>query len=185
MFMLMASENGTSHAHDREWEAESPADTVQRKVRDTTAQVASGWKQAKNQLTDQLIAEGVSLKRAARVAEATIRRAQAKQGRTVFHYADVEQEFEQRSRTAGVDPRRIEAGKRRVWTAARATAESNGVPIEEALFLCYSESLDVHSDFLVAVASGEEPPPAEDPAPAEEPSRRDGDSTGSVPPPAS
>ena len=179
----MESTSGNPEAKARQWLPESPAESVQRRVDQTTVKRASGWKQAKHELTDQLIAQGVNPKRAARVAEATIRRAQAKQGHTVFHYADVEQEFEQRSRTAGVDPRRIEAGKRRVWTAARATAESNGVPIEEALFLCYSESLDVHSDFLVAVASGEEPSPPEDPAPAEEPSRRDGDSTGSVPPP--
>ena len=158
----MASTGGSSEAQDREWEPESPAAPVQRAVEQTTAEHAKGWKQAKNHLTDQLIAQGVNPKRAARVAEATIRRAQAKEGHSVFHYADVEQEFEDRSRVAGADPRRIEAGKRRVWTAARATAESNGLPIEEALFFCYHESLDVHSDFLVAVAPDDETSEAED-----------------------
>lgn len=160
----MASADGSPKSQGREWEPESPAAPVRRAVQQTTAQHAKGWKQGKNELTDQLIAQGVNPKRAARVAEATIRRAQAREGHSVFHYADVEQEFEDRARDAGADPRRIEAGKRRVWTAARATAESNGVPIEEALFFCYSESLDVQSDFLVAVASDDETPDGDDDA---------------------
>ncbi len=138
---------------DNEWQPVTPADQVQQ----TMVQQATGWKQARNKIMDQLIAEGVPPKRAARVAEATIRRAQAIEGHTVFHYADVEEEFESRALQAGADPRRIEAGKRRVWTAARATAESKGVEVEEALFFCYHESLDVQSDFLVAVAPEEEP----------------------------
>ena len=162
----MESTNGSPGAKDRQWQPESPAETVQRTIDQTTVKRASGWKQAKHELTDQLIAQGVNPKRAARVAEATIRRAHAKEGHSVFHYADVEQEFEQRSRNAGADPRRIEAGKRRVWTAARATAESNGVPIEEALFFCYSETLDVHAEFLVAVASEDERLEPEDAAKA-------------------
>lgn len=164
----MASASGNPKAKDQKWEPESPAAPVQRAVRETTVQESSGWKQAKHDLTDQLIGQGVNPKRAARVAEATIRRAQAKQGQSVFHYADVEEEFEQRALGAGADPRRIEAGKRRVWTAARATAESHGLPLEEALFLCYSESLDVHSEFLIAVSPDDEeseapPKPAANP----------------------
>jgi hypothetical protein len=154
--------SGSPQAPDREWQPEGPEAAVKREVHKTTVGKASGWKQARNQLADRLIAEGVTPKRAARVAEATIRRAQAKEGHSVFHYADVEQEFEHRAREAGHDPRHIEEGKRRVWTAARATASEHGVEVEEALFFCYSETLDVHSDFLIAVATEDEAVEAED-----------------------
>jgi len=155
--MASASEKPT-------WEPESPVAPVKRAVEQAVIQQASGWKQARNKITDELIAQGVPPKRAARVAEATVRRAQAKEGHTVFNYADVEEEFENRALQAGTDPRRIEAGKRRVWTAARATAESKGVEVEEALFFCYHESLDVQSDFLVAVSPDEETDDGDHPA---------------------
>jgi hypothetical protein len=117
---------------------------------------------ARVELTEKLIAQGVHPTRAERVAEATIRRARAKAGRTVFYYADVEYQFEERCRNTGADPSRIEASKHRVWTAARATAETHGCAIEEALFFCYQEGLDVHREFLVAVAASDEETPADD-----------------------
>jgi len=142
----------------------APGQRVQSVGPPTAPQQPSNYEAARTELTEKLIAEGVDPKRAERVAEATIRRARAKAGRTVFHYADVENEFEERCRGAGADPARIEATKRRVWTAARATAETHGLPIEEALFFCYREGLDVHREFIVAVSASDDDTPAADPA---------------------
>jgi hypothetical protein len=117
-----------------------------------------GQEAAKRELTELLVAEGVDSKRAEHVAEATIRRAWANEGRSVFYYADIEHEFLQQLRDAGVDPEGIESTKRRVWTAARATAKSNGLPMEEALYFCYAEGMDVQHDFLVAVGVSDDEP---------------------------
>lgn len=116
-----------------------------------TPQRAAGYEDAKAELSRQLLSQGVDQKRAELVAEATIRRAWANEGRSVFYYADIEHEFLQQLREAGVDPEGLEATKRRVWTAARATAQSNHLPMEEALFFCYSEGIDQKQDFIVAV----------------------------------
>ena len=121
----------------------------------TTPLRAAGYEEAKAELGRQLVAQGVEEKRAERVAEATIRRAWANEGRSVFYYADVEHEFLQQLREAGVDPDGLEATKRRVWTAARATAKTNGVAMEEALFFCYSEGMDHKQEFVVAVGASE------------------------------
>jgi hypothetical protein len=116
-----------------------------------TPQRAAGYEDAKAELSRQLVSQGVEQRRAEVVAEATIRRAWANEGRSVFYYADVEHEFLQQLRDAGVDPEGLEATKRRVWMAARATARSHQLPMEEALFFCYSEGIDNKQDFLIAV----------------------------------
>lgn len=124
-------------------------------ARRSAPQRAAGHEEARRELAEQLISQGVEEKRAERVAEAMIRRAQAKQGHTVFHYADVEEEFEQRCRRLTNDPHKIEASKRRVYAAAKATANSTGLPVEEALFFCYQDAIEYYREFLVAVAREE------------------------------
>ena len=99
-------------------------------------------------LTEQLEAQGVDPKQARLVAEAAARRAQARERRQVFYYADAEYELEERYRSVGASPELIEEAKVKVWAAARETAAESGCSLEEALFFCFHEAADAHRDFL-------------------------------------
>jgi hypothetical protein len=100
------------------------------------------------ELTEQLLAQGVDQKQAERVAEAAIRRRQAHEGHRVFYYGDAEYELDELYRTHGASPELIEDAKEKVWKAARETAAESGCSLEEALFFCFHEAADVYREFL-------------------------------------
>jgi len=106
----------------------------------------------RGQLIEELVAQGVDRSRARRVAEASVRRAEARRNGQVFYFADMESEFEVLCRNTGGDPASIENAKQRVWAVARETAERRGCAVEEALFFCFHESLYLHRE-LLATAS--------------------------------
>ena len=108
----------------------------------------SGWGELRDDLTAKLVSQGAEQKRAERVAEATVRRAQAREEQRVFYYADVQYELEDLCRSAGVGPDGIDHAVRKVWSVAREIAEEHGCSVEEALFFCFHESVDVHRESL-------------------------------------
>jgi hypothetical protein len=99
-------------------------------------------------LTEALLAEGVDQAHAERVAEAAQRRARARERQQVFYYADVEYKLETMYHEVGASPELIEDVKLKVWAAARETADHTGCSIEEALFFCFHEAVDMQDEFL-------------------------------------
>jgi hypothetical protein len=108
---------------------------------------------ARGQLIDELVAQGVDRSRARRVAEASVRRAEATRKGQPFYFADMESEFEVLCRNTGGEPASIANAKQQVWNAARETAERHGCALEEALFFCFHESLYMHRELLNASAT--------------------------------
>ena len=100
------------------------------------------------QLNEALLADGVDEVMASRVAEAAQRRDRARERHQVFYYADVEYKLETMYHSVGASPELIEDVKVKVWGAARDTAEHTGCSIEEALFFCFHEAVDMHQEFL-------------------------------------
>jgi hypothetical protein len=82
--------------------------------------------------------------KAERVAEAALRRIQARDEGRMFIYVDVEYELEDLYRAGGASPEQIAAAKQRVWEAAREISVQRELPIEEALFFCFHEAADAH-----------------------------------------
>ena len=110
---------------------------------------------ARGQLIEELIAQGVDRSRARRVAEASVRRAEATRKGQPFYFADMESEFDVLCRNTEGDPANIASAKQRVWAVARETAEQHGCALEEALFFCFHESLYLHRELLAnAVTNG-------------------------------
>jgi hypothetical protein len=104
-------------------------------------------------LIEELAALGVDANTAGRVAEASIRRAQARSDREVFRYTDVEDQFEALCRSTGAGAVRVEQAKQRVWAIAMGVSDAHGCAIEEALFFCYCEGLYVHRGILESVGT--------------------------------
>lgn len=102
----------------------------------------------RGQLIEELVSQGVDRSRARRVAEASVRRAEATRKGQAFYFADMESEFDVLCRNTEGDPASIANAKQRVWNAARETAERHGCALEEALFFCFHESLYVHRELL-------------------------------------
>ena len=107
---------------------------------------------ARGQLIEELVSQGVDRSRARRVAEASVRRAEASRKGQPFYFADMESEFEVLCRNTGGEPAGIANAKQQVWNAARETAERHGCALEEALFFCFHESLYVHRELLANVS---------------------------------
>ena len=103
---------------------------------------------ALNELTEQLVAQGVDPKQAELVSEAAERKAKARENHQVFFYADAEHALEDIYRSYGASPELIEDAKEKVWKAARETSVENGCAIEEALFFCFHEAADYYREFL-------------------------------------
>ena len=103
---------------------------------------------ALNELTEQLLAQGVDPKQAELVSEAAERKVRARQNHQVFYYADAEHALEDMYRSYGASPELIEDAKEKVWKAARETSVENGCAIEEALFFCFHEAADYYREFL-------------------------------------
>jgi hypothetical protein len=103
---------------------------------------------ARGQLIEELVSQGVDRSRARRVAEASVRRAEATRKGQPFYFADMESEFEVLCRNTGGEPASIANAKQQVWNAARETAERHGCALEEALFFCFHESLYLHRELL-------------------------------------
>jgi hypothetical protein len=103
---------------------------------------------ALNELTEQLVAQGVDPKQAELVSEAAERKARARENHQVFFYADAEHGLEEMYRSYGASPELIEDAKEKVWKAARETSAENGCTIEEALFFCFHEAADYYREFL-------------------------------------
>jgi hypothetical protein len=103
---------------------------------------------ALNELTEQLVAQGVDPKQAELVSEAAERKAKARENHQVFFYADAEHALEEMYRSYGASPELIEDAKEKVWKAARETSAENGCTIEEALFFCFHEAADYYREFL-------------------------------------
>jgi hypothetical protein len=131
------------HSHAPEPSAPQTPSAPQRDLNQLAAAEA-----ARGQLIEELVSQGVDRSRARRVAEASVRRAEASRKRQVFYFADMESEFEILCRNTGGDPASIENAKQRVWAAARETAERHECALEEALFFCFHESLYVHRELL-------------------------------------
>jgi hypothetical protein len=85
---------------------------------------------------------------AARVAEAAERRTKARERQQVFYYADIEYKLETLYLEVGASPELIEDVKLKVWGAARETVDHTGCSIEEALFFCFHEAVDMQHEFL-------------------------------------
>jgi hypothetical protein len=83
-----------------------------------------------------------------RVAEAALRRDQAKREGKPFIYIDVVFELEALYRENGASDREIELAKSDVWDAAREISDKLGFPIEECLFFCFHEAIDVYRESL-------------------------------------
>jgi hypothetical protein len=81
-----------------------------------------------------------------RVAEAVQRRVAAKESGHAFIYIDVVQELEDLYRSNGATDREIELAKSDVWDAARGISDELGFPIEECLFFCFHEAMDVYGE---------------------------------------
>jgi hypothetical protein len=96
---------------------------------------------------------GADLTKAERVAEAALRRAQARDEGRMFIYVDVEYELEDLYRASGASAELITAAKQEAWDAARQISEQRGVLIEEALFFCFHEAADAYRDSAVAEAA--------------------------------
>ena len=88
------------------------------------------------------------------VAEAAVRRDQAKREGKPFIYIDVVFELEELYRENGATDREIELAKSDVWDAAREISDKLGFPIEECLFFCFHEALDVYRENLPAAGNG-------------------------------
>jgi hypothetical protein len=84
--------------------------------------------------------------KAERVAEAAVRRTQARDEGRMFIYVDVEYELEDLYRASGASPEQIAAAKQRVWDAAREISVGRELPIEEALFFCFHEAADAYRE---------------------------------------
>ena len=104
--------------------------------------------EARGQLIEELVAQGVDRSRARRVAEASVRRAEATRKGQPFYFADIESEFDVLCRNTGGDPANIASAKQHVWAVARETAERHGCALEEALFFCFHESLYMYRELL-------------------------------------
>jgi hypothetical protein len=89
------------------------------------------------------------------VAEAAVRRDQAKRESKPFIYIDVVFELEETYRENGATDREIERAKSDVWDAAREISGELGFPIEECLFFCFHEALDVYRENLPVSAGAE------------------------------
>jgi hypothetical protein len=100
------------------------------------------------ELTAALKAHGVDEVMAARVAEAADRRTKARERQQVFYYADIEYKLESIYSEVGASPELIEDVKVKIWGAARDTADHTGCSIEEALFFCFHEAVDMQHEFL-------------------------------------
>lgn len=96
---------------------------------------------------------GADTTKAERVAEAALRRAQARDEGRMFIYVDVEYELEDLYRAGGASPELISAAKQQAWDAARAISERRGLPIEEALFFCFHEAADAYRVSASAAAA--------------------------------
>jgi hypothetical protein len=140
-------ENGAAatlqHSHAPEPSAPQTPTAPQRDLNQLAAAEA-----ARGELIEELVSQGVDRSRARRVAEASVRRAEASRKREVFYFADMESEFEVLCRNTGGDPASIETAKQRVWAIARETAEHRRCTLEEALFFCFHESLYLHRELL-------------------------------------
>jgi len=85
-----------------------------------------------------------------RVAEAALRRDEAKREGKPFIYIDVVFELEALYRENGASDREIELAKSDVWDAAREISDKLGFPIEECLFFCFHEAIDVYGESLAS-----------------------------------
>ena len=124
----------------------SPAPQPSAPQRDLNQLAAA--EEARGQLIEELVAQGVDRSRARRVAEASVRRAEATRKGQSFYFADMESEFDVLCRNTGGDPANIASAKQRVWAVARETVEQHGCALEEALFFCFHESLYLHRELL-------------------------------------
>jgi hypothetical protein len=95
---------------------------------------------------DQVIALGRDEATGELVAEAAVRRDQAKREGKPFIYIDVVFELEALYRENGASEREIELAKSEVWDAAREISHELGFPIEECLFFCFHEAIDVYRE---------------------------------------
>ena len=85
-----------------------------------------------------------------RVAEAARRRHDAQESGHAFIYIDVVQELEDLYHENSATDREIELAKSNVWDAARGISDELGFPIEECLFFCFHEAMDVYRESLPA-----------------------------------
>jgi hypothetical protein len=97
---------------------------------------------------------GADEAKADRVAEAVVRRTQAREEGRMFLYIDVENELEDLYRVRKASPEAIANAKQRVWTAAREISDQRELPIEEALFFCYHEAVAVFTESINAETAG-------------------------------
>jgi hypothetical protein len=101
----------------------------------------------------QVIALGRDEETGERVAEAALRRAEAQQEGKPFIYIDVVYELEDLYSANGASDEEIERTKSDVWDAAREISGELGFPIEECLFFCFHEAMDVYRESVVSEAS--------------------------------
>lgn len=114
------------------------------------SQQDSGGGSLSEEVRNEALSLGADETVAERVAEAAVRRSQARQEGRVFLYIDAEYELEDLHRRNGASHDEIWSAKQKVWSAAREISAEHGCSMEEALFFCYREAADVYRQSLAA-----------------------------------